>query len=220
MEPERYLTLTGYTIAGHSTTARPDLAQELGFVGAKYPLAYGPADGDAGLKKNVEIHKKWRAAVGPDFPLMVDCYMSLTVPYAIRTYCTHTALDCAACLLSAEATPIVRACGQLKRNCNALSPAELAQALAPHGIKWMEEFLQPDDYAGHAAGKNAVLCPHVLLKIISSPRQARDNHRESLKGRPFSCSRGRPQVDELHARDSGARIQPLGLQAAHRRSYG
>ena len=54
MEPERYLTLTGYTIAGHSTTARPDLAQELGFVGAKYPLAYGPADGDAGLKKNVE----------------------------------------------------------------------------------------------------------------------------------------------------------------------
>ena len=55
------------------TTARPDLAQGLGFVGAKYPLAYGPADGDAGLRKNVEIHQKWRDAVGPDYPLMIDC---------------------------------------------------------------------------------------------------------------------------------------------------
>jgi L-rhamnonate dehydratase len=42
-------------------------------VGAKYPLAYGPADGDAGLRKNVEIHQKWRDAVGPDYPLMIDC---------------------------------------------------------------------------------------------------------------------------------------------------
>ena len=46
----------------YCTTARPDLAQGLGFVGAKYPLAHGPADGNVGLKKNVEIHKKWRAA--------------------------------------------------------------------------------------------------------------------------------------------------------------
>ena len=99
-----YAMLGGKTkdkVPVYCTTARPDLAQKLGFVGAKYPLAHGPADGDAGLKKNVEIHKKWRAAVGPDFPLMVDCYMSLTVPYAIQ----------------------------------------LAQALAPHGIKWCSHFL-------------------------------------------------------------------------------
>ena len=103
----------------YCTTARPDLAQGLGFVGAKYPLAYvstrfsratqtkspkrpqsrpkqppppplargrgsapvaygvgggalaaaasdsswqGPANGDEGLRKNVEIHQKWRDA--------------------------------------------------------------------------------------------------------------------------------------------------------------
>ena len=28
--------------------------------------------------------KKWREAVGPDFPIMIDCYMSLTLPYAIE----------------------------------------------------------------------------------------------------------------------------------------
>jgi L-alanine-DL-glutamate epimerase-like enolase superfamily enzyme len=37
---------------------------------------YGPADGDEGLRKNVEIHRKWRDAVGPDFPLMIDCVLT------------------------------------------------------------------------------------------------------------------------------------------------
>ena len=48
--------------------------------------------------------------VGPDFPLALDCYMALSVPYAIR----------------------------------------LGHALAPHGLKWLEEFLPPDDYEGYA----------------------------------------------------------------------
>lgn len=38
---------------------------------------YGPADGDEGLRKNVEIHRKWRDAVGPDFPLMIDCMLTV-----------------------------------------------------------------------------------------------------------------------------------------------
>jgi L-rhamnonate dehydratase len=33
---------------------------------------------------NIAAVKKWREAVGPDFPLMIDCYMSLTLPYAIE----------------------------------------------------------------------------------------------------------------------------------------
>eukprot|EP00542_Grammatophora_oceanica_P011406 CAMPEP_0194037820 /NCGR_PEP_ID=MMETSP0009_2-20130614/10150_1 /TAXON_ID=210454 /ORGANISM="Grammatophora oceanica, Strain CCMP 410" /LENGTH=203 /DNA_ID=CAMNT_0038680131 /DNA_START=42 /DNA_END=653 /DNA_ORIENTATION=+ len=34
--------------------------------------------------KNIELVKKWREAVGPEYPLMIDCYMSLTVPYTIE----------------------------------------------------------------------------------------------------------------------------------------
>jgi L-rhamnonate dehydratase len=56
----------------------------LGFVGAKIPCPYGPSEGDAGLRKNVEYFKNARAQVGDDFPLMLDCYMALTVPYAIK----------------------------------------------------------------------------------------------------------------------------------------
>ena len=47
------------------------------------PLPHGPADGPAGLKKNVEFLAAHREKVGPDFPLMVDCYMSLDVGYAV-----------------------------------------------------------------------------------------------------------------------------------------
>mmetsp|Transcript_4230 Transcript_4230/g.6288 ORF Transcript_4230/g.6288 Transcript_4230/m.6288 type:complete len:426 (-) Transcript_4230:117-1394(-) len=66
----------------YATTARPDLAKKMGFVGAKFPLPYGPADGDKGMRANVQLVRKFREQVGPNFPLMIDCYMSLTLPYA------------------------------------------------------------------------------------------------------------------------------------------
>src|SRR5206468_3257353 len=37
----------------YGTTARPDLAKEMGFQAAKIALPYGPADGDEGLRRNV-----------------------------------------------------------------------------------------------------------------------------------------------------------------------
>ena len=68
----------------YATTARPDLAKQWGFQGAKIPCRHGPGDGSAGLKKNIEVMAEARDLVGPDFPLRLDCYMSMTVPYAIQ----------------------------------------------------------------------------------------------------------------------------------------
>ena len=65
--------MTKKTIPVYATTVRPDLAAKLGFVGCKYPLAFGPDDGDEGFWRNVEIHKHWRERVGPEQPLMIDC---------------------------------------------------------------------------------------------------------------------------------------------------
>jgi L-rhamnonate dehydratase len=109
----------------YMTSANPLNAKKLGFVGGKYPCAYGPADGDEGLRKNVEIAKKWREEVGPDFPLMLDCYMSLTVPYAIK----------------------------------------LGKALENAGVnlKWMEEFLPPDDYEGYKTVRDALKGSGIML---------------------------------------------------------
>jgi len=61
--------------------------------------------------------------VGPDFPLSLDCYMALSVPYAIK----------------------------------------LAKALQPYNLKWMEEFLPPDDYEGYARVKDALKDTGIML---------------------------------------------------------
>jgi len=103
----------------YATTIRPDLAKEMGFQGTKVPLPYGPADGDAGMRGNIERLKQVREKIGPDFPLMVDCYMSLTVPYTIEL-------------------------------------ARRIHAEVPGGVKWIEEFLPPDEYAGYAEVKRNV----------------------------------------------------------------
>jgi L-rhamnonate dehydratase len=65
----------------YATTSRPDLAKEFGFHGAKIPLPYGPADGPEGMSRNVKFIGDWREKVGPEFSLMLDCYMALDLQY-------------------------------------------------------------------------------------------------------------------------------------------
>ena len=68
----------------YATGVRPDLAQEMGFIGGKMPLVHGPAEGDAGLRRNIEQLADMRERVGADFWLMFDCWMSLDLDYARR----------------------------------------------------------------------------------------------------------------------------------------
>ncbi|MEQ1770835.1 MAG: L-rhamnonate dehydratase [Devosia sp.] len=67
----------------YCTGPNTEAIKGMGFWGAKVPLPHSHFDGQEGLRANVEFLSKHREAIGPDFPLMVDCYMSLTVPYAI-----------------------------------------------------------------------------------------------------------------------------------------
>lgn len=57
---------------------------KMGFHGAKFPLPWGPEHGSAGMRKNVEFCAEWREKCGPDFPLMLDCYMALDVQYTLE----------------------------------------------------------------------------------------------------------------------------------------
>ncbi len=68
----------------YATGARPDLAQQMGFVGGKLPLHHGPAEGEDGLKKNLALLSEMRSRTGNDFWLMYDCWMSLDLNYAVR----------------------------------------------------------------------------------------------------------------------------------------
>ncbi|WP_043527708.1 L-rhamnonate dehydratase [Litchfieldella xinjiangensis] len=68
----------------YATGARPDLAKQLGFIGGKMPLVHGPAEGEEGLNRNLAHLADMRSAVGDDFWLMYDCWMSLDLNYATR----------------------------------------------------------------------------------------------------------------------------------------
>lgn len=68
----------------YATGARPDLALKMGFIGGKLPLHHGPAEGEEGLKANLAELEDMRGQVGDDFWLMLDCWMSLDLNYAVR----------------------------------------------------------------------------------------------------------------------------------------
>ena len=100
----------------YATTARPDLAKQMGFVASKFPCEYGPADGDEGLRKNLETARRHREVGRPGFPADDRLLHGPVVPYAIK----------------------------------------YAKALAPYNIRWIEEFLPPDDIDGYVQVKQAV----------------------------------------------------------------
>ena len=54
-----------------------------GFRHVKLAVPHGPADGQEGMKKNIELVARTRELIGQDGDIMLDCYMALDVPYAI-----------------------------------------------------------------------------------------------------------------------------------------
>lgn len=68
----------------YATGPRPDLARDLGFVGGKLPLVHGPAEGEQGLRSNLDVAATMRERVGDDFFLAFDCWMALDVPYTLK----------------------------------------------------------------------------------------------------------------------------------------
>lgn len=68
----------------YATSDRPDLAKEMGFIGGKMPLHHGPAEGEDGMRQDIEELAAMRQRVGDAFWLMFDCWMSLDLDYAVR----------------------------------------------------------------------------------------------------------------------------------------
>jgi L-rhamnonate dehydratase len=67
----------------YATHPDPHALVREGFVGTKIPMAYGPADGKEGLRKNVERVAAMREKVGENIDVMVDCWMSWDVDYTL-----------------------------------------------------------------------------------------------------------------------------------------
>jgi L-rhamnonate dehydratase len=68
----------------YATGSRPDLAKQMGFIGGKMPLRHAPVEGDEGMRQAIADLAEMRERVGPDFWLMLDCWMALDLDYATR----------------------------------------------------------------------------------------------------------------------------------------
>jgi len=57
---------------------------EFGYKRNKLAVPYGPADGSEGMRKNAELVRQARHAVGADGDVMLDCWMAWTERYTVE----------------------------------------------------------------------------------------------------------------------------------------
>ena len=81
---EAYASCLGYSLEPEKAQARAIQVKQDGFRNQKWFLAYGPGDGYEGMKKNVELVRILREAVGEDTELMFDVYSGWDLTYALE----------------------------------------------------------------------------------------------------------------------------------------
>lgn len=82
-EVEVYGSCLGFSVEPDKAAQKAAELKAQGFRNQKWFLAYGPGDGQAGLRKNIDLVRALREAVGEEVELMFDAYMGWTLDYAI-----------------------------------------------------------------------------------------------------------------------------------------
>lgn len=81
---EAYASCLGYSLEPDRAQARAAALKQEGYRNQKWFLAYGPGDGPEGLRKNVEIVRVLREAVGDDTELMFDVFSGWDLTYTLQ----------------------------------------------------------------------------------------------------------------------------------------
>ena len=81
---EAYASCLGFSLEPEKVQSRALQVKKDGFRYQKWFLAYGPGDGYEGLKKNVDLVRILREAVGDDTELMFDVYSGWDLSYALE----------------------------------------------------------------------------------------------------------------------------------------
>jgi len=79
-----YISTLGTSLEPERASATAARLAKLGFQGMKWFPRFGPTDGVEGLRRNVELVRGLREAVGDDVRLMIDAWMSWDVPYTLE----------------------------------------------------------------------------------------------------------------------------------------
>ena len=78
-----YASALGFAIDPEKAANRAKSFVEQGYTAQKWFFRYGPADGERGARKNIELVRSIRQAVGPEVEIMLDAWNSWDVRYAL-----------------------------------------------------------------------------------------------------------------------------------------
>ena len=81
---EAYCSCLGFSLQPEAVHKRALLQKEAGFRYQKWFMGYGPGDGPEGMRKNVELVRILREAVGEDTELMFDSFSGWDLNYALE----------------------------------------------------------------------------------------------------------------------------------------
>ncbi len=81
---EAYASCLGYSLEPEKAQERAAALKKEGYRYEKWFLANGPGDGPEGMRKNVDLVRLLREAVGDDVELMFDVYSGWNLSYALE----------------------------------------------------------------------------------------------------------------------------------------
>ncbi len=78
-----YASMLGHSIEPEKAAQRAREVVEAGYTATKWFFRHDPTEGEEGARKNLELVRTIREAVGPDVEIMFDAWSSWSVPYTL-----------------------------------------------------------------------------------------------------------------------------------------
>ena len=80
-----YVSALGFAVQDTGRVReRAVMFKEQGYQAQKWFFRHGPMSGHEGMRRNVELVRTLRAAVGEDYDIMLDCWQAMNAPYVIE----------------------------------------------------------------------------------------------------------------------------------------
>ena len=84
-EVPAYASMLGFSVEDLGLVKeRAQQFKEMGYVAQKWFFRHGPMSGYEGIKKNVSMVKTLREALGEEYDIMLDCWQSWDLNYAVK----------------------------------------------------------------------------------------------------------------------------------------
>ena len=84
-EVPAYASMLGFSVEDLGLVReRAEQFKEMGYAAQKWFFRHGPMSGHEGIKKNVEMVKTLREVLGEDYDIMLDCWQSWNLNYAVK----------------------------------------------------------------------------------------------------------------------------------------